>query len=195
MIPYIGDLSIADAELLRELAGRSDHVLEFGAGASTQIFAAYSRGAVIDSVETEPEWIEKTERNIVRLCLAPRGDVAYRVRFHLYQKFLPAGPYDLVFVDGIDELRSPFAFLTWPELAVGGRMAFHDTRRTAPHGDSPTSDVQNVCALIERYSPEIARVVLNENDSNTTVVTKRAPLLVEDWNAREGRTLAQIGLE
>lgn len=192
MIDYVGDLSRRDAELLRELAQRSPRILEFGAGASTQIFAAYGRG-IVESVDTDPTWIERTKRNLTALGLiAP--NLSRPFVFHRFEQFRPTPPYDLIFVDGVDELRAAFAFLTWPALAVGGVMAFHDTRRTAPHGASLTSDVQNVCALIERHSPEIDGVVLNQHDSNTTVVTKRAPLALEDWNAIEGRTLAQIGL-
>lgn len=185
MIDYIGDVSRRDAHLLRSFAERSDRILEFGCGASTQIFAAYARG-IIESVETDPEWIEKTKRNLDALGLAG-------VVFHLYSDFRPAA-HDLIFVDGVDELRQAFALLAWPSLMVGGLMCFHDTRRTAPHGDSPTSDVQNVCAVIERHSTEIDCVVLNQYDSNITVITKREPLMCEDWNFVEGRTLEQIGI-
>ncbi|MGH6742366.1 MAG: class I SAM-dependent methyltransferase [Bradyrhizobium sp.] len=187
MIEYIGDVSREDAALLRSIAERSSRILEFGCGASTQIFRAYGAGSV-ESVETDPAWIEKTHRNLRALGLDQP------VTVHLYQTFEPAGQYDLIFVDGIDERRQEFALLTWPALTVGGAMCFHDTRRTKPHGPSPTSDVQNVCALIERHSPEIETVFVNRNNSNTTVVMKRAPLLYEDWMQTEDRTPAQMGI-
>lgn len=187
MIDYVGDVSREDAKLLRSLAERSDRILEFGCGASTQIFAAYGRG-VVHSVETHPEWIAKTRRNLASL------GIERPVHFHQVAGFQPEGQYDLVFVDSIDELRQHLALMAWPFVSVGGAMCFHDTRRTKPHGESLTSDVQNVCALIERYSPEIEFIALNEDDSNTTVVTKRAPLLYVDWMKSEERTPEQMGI-
>jgi predicted O-methyltransferase YrrM len=187
MIDYIGDVSREDAVLLRWLAEHSYQILEFGSGASTQIFAAYGAGTV-ESVETEPQWIEKTSRNLAKL------GIEKQVTFYPHESFRPTGGYDLIFVDGIDELRQSFALTTWPSLQVGGRMCFHDTRRTVPHGVSPTSDVQNVCALIERYSSEVANVALNQDESNTTVVRKRAPLPYVDWMKSEGRSPAQMGI-
>lgn len=189
MIPYVGDLSRNDAALLKELAEQAHRILEFGAGASTQIFAAYGEG-LVHSVETDPAWIRKTERNLDRLYRAIK---LRPVRFFSYV-FEPEGPYDLIFVDGVDELRQAFAVRTWPHLAVGGTMAFHDTRRRGPHGVSATSDMQNVCALVLHFLPEIDSVLVNTCESNTTLVRKRVPLLLEDWNIVEGRTPEQIGL-
>jgi len=187
MMAYIGDLSRADATLLQQLAARAARILEFGCGASTQLFAAYGQDRV-ESVETDPAWIAKTERHLAAL------PDARPVVFHRWESFRPEGPYDLIFNDGIDRLREAFAFATWPHLQVGGVCCFHDTRRTRPHGGSATTDVQNVCALVARHAAEIERVELNREASNITVVTKRAPLPYEDWNVVEGRSPAQIGL-
>lgn len=188
LIEYIGDVSRRDAELLKKLAEGSHRILEFGVGASTQIFAAYGRGTV-DAVDTSPDWIAKTKRNLARLGIGEST-----VRFHDYYEFTPAGMYDLIFVDGMNELRLPFALMMWRSLITGGRMALHDTRRTHPYGKADTSDVQHVAAILERHSTEILRVDLNQNDSNTTVIVKREPLLLEDYNAIEGRTPEQLGL-
>ncbi len=49
-------------------------------------------------------------------------------------------------------------------------------------------------AIVDRHSTEVDRVVLNQDDSNISVVTKRLPLIYEDWNQVEGRTPAQIGI-
>ena len=178
MIDYVGDVSRRDAFVLREFAESCQRILEFGAGASTQILAYYGLGTVT-SVETEPEWIEKTKRNLTRVR-ARRP-----VTFHAYSGFKPSS-YDLIFIDGVWTLREDFAMSTWPALKIGGAMLFHDTRRP--------KDVRNVCALMERYSTEIDRVVLNRSDSNITVVVKREALLLEDYNAIEGRTPEQLGL-
>lgn len=189
MIPYIGCISREDAGLLASLAERCDRILEFGSGASTQIFAEYGRGTV-ESVETDMSWVVKTKRNLAALGIkAP-------VTFHDWSSFRPHGKFDMILIDNIDELRQEAALASWPFLALGGWMCFHDTRRTAPHGPSTTTDVQNACAVVARYSQEVASVALNQNDSNTTVITKRrSPLIYVDWMVSEGRTPAQMGLE
>ena len=186
MIDYIGCVSREDAKVLRLLAEQADRLLEFGSGASTQIFRAYCPGAVY-SVETDAAWIAKTLANLRKLNLAG-------VDFRLYAEFVPMGTYDVIFVDGVDERRLEFAIAMWPYLDVDGVMAFHDTRRTKPHGLSKTSDVQNVCALLERFSTEISGVSVNDSDSNTTLVFKRRPLTYVDWQKVEGRTDAEMGL-
>jgi predicted O-methyltransferase YrrM len=186
VIPYIGCVSREDAEVLRLLAERADRILEFGSGASTQIFRAYCTGAVY-SVETDPEWIHRTLRNLHTLGLSG-------VEFQMHDCFEPSGEYGVIFIDNADELRVQSALNAWPYLAADGVMAFHDTRRTKAHGLSETSDVQNVCAIIQRFSPEIDSVTLNAMDSNTTLVCKREPLLYENWQATEGRTDAEMGL-
>lgn len=186
MIDYIGCVSREDAEVLRDLAETSVAILEFGSGASTQIFRAYSMGSVT-SIESDPAWIAKTLDNLAKLNLTG-------VVFRPYYGFEPVGEYDLIFIDNADELRLESAIKAWPHLAVDGTMAFHDTRRTEPHGRSETSDVQNVCALIERYSEEIDAVMLNACDSNTTLIVKREPLPYVNWQETEGRTDAQMGL-
>jgi predicted O-methyltransferase YrrM len=188
MIPYIGCVSREDATLLQSLAERADRILEFGSGASTQIFAEYGRGTV-DSVETDPAWVERTKRNLAIL------DIKGPVTFHDARSFKPRGAWDLIFVDCVDDMRESAALMSWPHLAVGGVICFHDTRRTVPHGTCETSDVQHVCAVVAAFSPEIASVILNQNDSNTTVITKRLPLLYENWQVSEGRTDAQMGLQ
>jgi predicted O-methyltransferase YrrM len=188
MIPYVGDISKADAELLRLLAESSTRIVEFGSGASTQVLAAYGRGTVL-SVDTEPKWIERTRSNLYLLNLS--------AEFASYEDFmhLPApAAMDLVFVDGLNELRLSFALHCWPALRVGGALCFHDTRRTEPYGKAELSDVQMVCAMIENNSREIDSVMLNQSGSNITVLRKCEPVLLEDWAKLEGRTPAQLGL-
>jgi len=187
MIPYIGDLSRADATLLAHLARDAGNILEFGVGASTQLFAAYGAQRVT-SVDTSAEWIAKTKRNLAML------GIERPVRFVLYDEFEPVERFDLVFVDGLNELRLPFAFRTWSALAPGGRMAFHDTRRSEAHGAAETSDVSNVCSVAQLHWLEIRRIDVNRWRSNTTVITKRVPLVLENWNRTEGRTPEQIGI-
>lgn len=186
MIPYVGDISRADAELLRMLALNSAAILEFGCGASTQVLAAYTAGKVI-SVDTDQSWIAKTDRNLRRLGY--RG----KVSFVTYENFESVSS-DLIFVDGLNELRLPFALKCWDDLVVGGSLCFHDTRRTEPYGKAELSDVQMVCAVIECHSREIGSVFLNKDASNITIINKRPPLLLEDWAKAEGRTPEQLGI-
>lgn len=178
MIEYVGDVSRRDALVLREFAESSQRILEFGAGASTQILASYGLGSVT-SVETDPAWVAKTERNLAKL--RARQPVTFRP----YKDFRPER-YDLIFVDGRWDLRAEFAAATWPALIIGRAMLFHDTRRE--------KDVRYLCRFIEAHATEIDRVVLNRGNSNITVVVKREPLLLEDYNAIEGRTTEQLGI-
>lgn len=199
MIPYIGCVSREDAEVLKMLAECSQSILEFGAGASTQIFAAYGKRSV-DTVESDSTWIEKTRETIERLSFVEGCSFPAIVTYHHQPRcnelwLWDLGFYDLIFIDCADDLRLPWALASWQFLSVGGTMAFHDTRRTQPHGLAPFSDIQNVCQLLAKYSTEIDGVTLNAGDSNTTLVVKRLPLLYENWQVAEGRTDAQMGLE
>lgn len=188
MIPYIGCVSKEDAHLLARLAAESHRILEFGSGASTQIFAAYTPGHVY-SVETDDAWIVKTRGHLDGF------GTTEKVSFHRAEAFEPGGQYDLVFVDGIDDDRLVRALSAWKCVAWRGVMAFHDTRRTEPHGASERSDIANVASLLQWHSTEIDRIDVNAEDSNTTLVYKRvAPLLYVDWQVTEGRTDAQMGL-
>lgn len=185
MIDYVGDLSRNDAALLRDLGSESTCALEFGAGASTQILAHYC--GKVDCVETDARWIDKTAARLAALGIADR------VAFHPFGQ-MPIKAYDIIFVDGADELRRRFALMAWECLALDGLMIFHDTRRTTTHGMSGTTDMQNALAVIALNAFEISRVEFNWQDSNCTVIWKREPLPYVDWNIAEGRSLAQIGL-
>jgi predicted O-methyltransferase YrrM len=187
MIPYIGDVSRADAELLRKLAERAPRILEFGSGASTQIFAAYGIGTVV-SVETDDAWILKTRENLCAL-----GIPLHRVSFRRYGEQI-GGEFDMIFVDGIDELRLPFALEMWQRLAIDGAMCLHDTRRSKPHGKAKLTDAQNACAIVEKHFLEIECVEVNRDGSNITAIWKREPVEYVHWGKAEGRTPQQMGL-
>jgi hypothetical protein len=177
MIFYIGDISKADAKVLKELAGDYKSILEFGCGASTQVLAAYCKGR-FRSIDTEPIWIERTKRNLGLL------NITKEVEFFEYGKD-PAGVYDFIFVDGLPELRLPFALERWDMLIDGGVMALHDTRRS--------SDFKNACELMTSKHAEILCADFNWNGSNITVIRKQTPLYYEDWNQKEGRLTWQFG--
>jgi predicted O-methyltransferase YrrM len=181
---YIGDISREDAQLLARFAAGARRILEFGAGASTQVLAQSApEGAEIVTVETDGRWIERTRRNLKLLGLTRE------VKFVAYRGFWRAlqGPFDFVFDDGVDKRRGEFAERAWPLLAVGGAMLFHDTRRAA--------DARTALRHAERFFLQVESVQLNAEGSNITVVRKQAPLQYVDWNVAERRARWEYGHE
>ena len=182
MINYIGDISKEDAEVLRLLAESSNSILEFGVGASTQVLSAYCKMPII-TLETTPEWIDRTAKNIELLGIknAPI--------FHSYYSYLSflqnPSEFDMIFDDGIDELRRVFAIGMWPSLKIGGILAMHDTRRL--------QDIQNVCAVIENFGNEIEKVLFNYLHSNITLIYKKEYEPFENWQITEKKEPWQLG--
>lgn len=174
MIEYRGDISRQDAQLLVEYASSSNRILEFGPGASTQVMAwAASSDAELVSVETDPWWIKRTQKNLADL------GIFRPVEFLLYGTE-PAGEFDLIFVDGADDKRLEFASVMWPKLeANGGCMLFHDTRRG--------NDLAAALQMALSFLGEVRRISINEGESNITVVEKRPRLDYVNWNIVEGR--------
>jgi len=176
-ISFIGDLSIKDAEILEAWGRRSQSVLEFGSGGSTQIFDQC--GCKVISVETAPEWIEKT-----------RQRVSDRVAFTDYKtEFLEL--FDLIFVDGVDHLRRDFGIKTWQYLKIGGVMIFHDTRRVV--------DFENALATASKHYLEIWHIEVNARmfgvSSNCTVLHKKESEPYVNWTVMEGKTREAYGYE
>lgn len=176
-VKYVGDLSKADASLLAYYGWKSESILEFGAGASTQIFAQCNPKRFV-SVETDDSWIDRTRQNLETLGIADR------VTFNNYEN-VPNGTYDLIFVDGVWEKRQNFALQTWTMLSDDGVMIFHDTRRWY--------DAANVGVILKTYHEQIAQILVNHavddeiGPSNCTVIRKRPTLVYEDWNQAEGK--------
>jgi predicted O-methyltransferase YrrM len=181
---YIGDISREDAQLLSRFAADALRMLEFGAGASTQVLAQSApESAEIVTVETDAAWIERTRRNLRLL------GVTREVRFVPYRGFWREmqGPFDFIFDDGIDKRRGEFAERAWPLLAVGGAMLFHDTRRP--------DDARIALRHVERFFLEVESVQLNAEGSNITIVRKQMPLQYADWNVVERRARWEYGHE
>jgi hypothetical protein len=165
---YIGDLSRNDAALLHDLARRAQTILEFGAGASTQIIArACDANAVITTLETDAEWIEKTRTNLRRL------NITKQVEFVPYKEWV-RNPGSRIY-----KLRLEFALRAWPLLRVGGLLLLHDTRRR--------KDFENVLRFVSKAYLEVASVQFNASSSNLTLITKKTAEPWEDWNLAEGR--------
>lgn len=175
---FIGDLSHEDAVVLEFYGLVSPRILEFGAGGSTQIFAQCMPEVLI-SVETSQEWIDKTKRNIERF--RPCTDPVF-VQYGSH----PRHEYDLIFVDGVWDLRRDFAQSTWPLLRVGGQMIFHDTRRWF--------DAENALLTAKVYFDEVDTIHMNTDNSNCTVLTKRDKIEYVNWNESEGKPAWMYGI-
>lgn len=176
-VPFVGDLSTQDAAALTTMARRA-HVLEFGCGGSTQIFAAVAASVV--SVETDPGWIAKTQRNLVRLGFAENA-----VTFRGYDE--PYGsdhPFELVFVDGDPSRREAFALGAFAHLAQDGLMVFHDSRSV---------ERATVFRVAATFMHMVGELLLDVAGSNLAVIRKRTMPPYEDWNAAEGRAHWEYG--
>ena len=181
MINYIGDISIADAQVLMKFAEVSTSILEFGVGGSTQILQEYRPGiSEMLSVDTSQEWIERTQDNLARLKI-PRVH-----QMLLYKDWQPSGEYDLIFDDGVDDLRLQFALSTFPLLKIGGYLLMHDTRRYR--------DMRNFAEVMTHFGNNIDLVQLNLQGSNISVMRKKAHEPYINWQETEGKQPWQYGL-
>jgi hypothetical protein len=194
---YIGDLSKYDYEILKKISLESNNILEFGVGASTQILRNFSNGN-LTSIETSSFWIDMTKKNLKYL------NIEKDINFLLYEDFNPKSEkYDFIFNDGVESLRNEFAIRAWPNLNVGGIIAYHDTRRK--------KDVENVIELINNFKYEIDSVSFNKDNSNITLIKKKIKddviynndinfqnILNEsryyDWNDAEHKTRLKYGI-
>lgn len=184
MINYIGDLSKADAFLLKCMAEDADNIMEFGVGASTQILSYYSRSQKpIICIETDMSWVRATQNNFKIL------GIENIPRFYTYGVSLIGlcADLDFVFDDGVDHLRTSFAQAVWPHIKVGGYLAFHDTRRAV--------DFKNVLQILEQFASQIDLVQFNANHSNITLVRKKEAEPYDNWQISENKTRWQLGWE
>jgi predicted O-methyltransferase YrrM len=190
MKKFVGDLSREDAELLERYASTARRVLEFGVGGSTQIIAqSVPAGATFVSLDTDPAWIAVTRDRLGKL------GVADRCRFLPHDEaWLPAvtaasPSFDLIFDDGVDHLRRPFALESWPLLEPGGFMLFHDTRRFG--------DVVNVAWVMQTYFTEVEDVYVNQRvggvASNVSIIKKKVAEPYVNWNQSEDKPLWMYG--
>ena len=181
---FIGDLSLQDADVISEYASKSKSILEFGVGGSTQLLAQ-SNADLIISVETSTDWIELTKKRLNQIDnTRPVQIMDYTTKFDT--------KFDLIFVDGVDNLRRQFAIETWQYLNTDGVMLFHDTRRL--------QDFQNAVSVAEQYFLEISKISVNVNasdgvSSNITVLHKKQHVPYINWNLSEGKPLWAYALQ
>lgn len=179
MIPYIGDISINDSRVLREMAETHNNILEFGCGASTQVLSSYSKHKIL-SVDTSQEWVDKTKNNIGLLEIENMPIFKIHASSSIYE-----GVYDFVFNDGVDSLRKDFALKIWGNIRIGGILAFHDTRRW--------QDAKTVCNVLEQIYESVDNVIFNYNHSNITLVYKKEKEPYDNWQITENKEQWQIG--
>lgn len=183
MLRYIGDISAADAEVLADLAEDSTSILEFGCGASTQVMAHYKGIGLMVSVDTDQGWIEKTKGNLKILGI--QDEVGFSDYYKFMDERTPKGPFDFIFVDGVDALRREFAIKIWPYLQVDGTMAFHDTRRA--------HDFRNVLEVLANFQNEVGMVSFNYDGSNITLIQKKELEPYDNWQITENKQPWQLG--
>lgn len=177
-IKFLGDLSLEDGDVLARYAKQSNKILEFGCGGSTHIFSQ-SGASLVVSVDTSSDWINRTKLRLIDL---PNKTVPY---FWDYDGFFSQGMgifYDLIFVDGVDNLRRDFAIRTWDLLSPDGVMIFHDTRRFV--------DAQNAAWIYQLHSNSIKLIEVNcpgSNgiSSNITVIHKKPHEGYVNWHEVE----------
>lgn len=175
---FVGDLSREDAAVLEGLGRISNHILEFGAGGSTQIFAQCQPKS-LTVVETAEYWLKLTAYRIDQFPSVTKPDW---VKYGDW----PEKSYDLIFVDGIDSLRKEFAFRSWRSLANNGFLVFHDTRREP--------DISIVSAFAAANWNEISLISPNYHNSNCTVIIKKPFAPYVNWQEVEGKEPHEYGL-
>lgn len=181
-IKFIGDLSLQDADILAYYGSVSKSILEFGCGGSTQIFSQICKD--VTSVETDQKWIDVTKKRISKI------ENSYSVEFKKYSNIPTDQTFDLIFVDGVDNLRRQFAIDTWKYLNIGGVMIFHDTRRF--------QDFQNAAWVAQLYHNEIEDIKINAkatdlNSSNITIIRKKKLEEYVNWNHSENKPMWAYG--
>lgn len=169
---YIGDLSRQDVDVLIKYSKDKD-VLEFGVGASTQVFLQTPVRTLI-SLETEQKWIDITIQNIRELNILGAPDLRL-----WNNKESISGEFDIIFNDGVKDLRLEFAFWSWSLLKVGGYLICHDSRRD--------KDRDNVLEILKNFWYEIESITVSEQNSNVTIIKKCTPVIYKNWNIEENK--------
>lgn len=182
---YVGDLSRGDAVHLAALARGARRILEYGVGASTQVFAQVADPAVeIIGLDRSDYWLERTRVLLDELAPGRPVHLERFERLSVLDRFAD-GAFDLIFDDGEDDLRLEFGLAAWRLLPVGGRLVLHDTRRRR--------DIANALALAHRFFREVERVDINPGDTNLVILHKSAEKVYANWNRTEGRASWEVG--
>lgn len=173
---YIGSLSVQDAIILYELSQNKNKILEFGSGASTQIFAQQNTNNYICSIDTKKEWLNVT-KDFIKNELLINKDIdflEYKNKETIKEKF------DLIYNDGFAPKRLDFALWSWNKLSSNkGLYLLHDGKRPG--------EINILCTLLNKYSNEISNIKVNPNKSNIICIEKKMPEPYQNWNEVEKR--------
>ena len=179
---FIGDLSLQDADVLVNYGKRSAKILEFGVGGSTQLLAQ-CKPEELFSVETDFAWVNLTRTRLDKI--EDKKDPVF-LNYDQIASITNVHKFDLIFVDGVDNLRRDFAIKTWASLKDDGVMIFHDTRRH--------QDFQNAAWVAQLYFNELEWIDVNcrasdFKSSNMTVLCKKPHEPYVNWNHAEDKPL------
>lgn len=180
----IGDLSKADKEQLKRLAETHSRIMEAGVGASTQILTHFTKGKVT-AYDTSKEWLSR-----IRDTVFPKVGVKGECSFRYYDAGTTklTGKYDMVFVDIEWVFRLEFALKAWPLIVPGGKLVFHDARRS--------KDIGNALQFAAVKYRELESVEVCPGESNLILFTKRDKRIdFVNWHESEGMTDEQLGID
>ncbi len=181
---FIGDLSDQDVAVLGRAALTATWLLEFGCGGSTQVLANYSRPQTyFFSVDTEQAWIDRTRENCRRLGIRRQFGVNYLLWDATQPPPIPRRAFDLIFIDGLRDLRLPFARAAWGNLADGGTLYWHDCRRE--------KDLREIGMFVQEHVAAVQSLQVAVEESNLAAITKRTYLPLQDWH--QGKELWELG--
>ena len=182
-IKFIGDLSKQDVTVLIKYIRNASNILEFGVGGSTQIICKKkNKLSCFISLDTSQKWIDRTISNLQLFSIEPD------VTFYLYENWeqsIDGKKFDLIFDDGVPELREDFALRAWQYLNINGSLLIHDTR-TAEY-------IPIVATIFNAYYLEIDSILVNTHHSNITVITKKANEPYSNWNIDERKKPWEYG--
>lgn len=166
-----GDLSRQDVVTLCAECDNKK-VVEFGMGGSTLLLARCASELV--SCETHPNWFEVTHNRLKQI-----KDKTNNIELHKNIDSVNMNKmYDVVFVDGVDNMRLPFAnkFINNTK-----KIIFHDSRRL--------NDFDLALQFMRTHYQRILEAKFHANNSNLIIITLNDhPVVWENWNETERRT-------
>lgn len=175
-IKWVGNLSLEDADVLAMLSKDKD-VFEHGCGGSTLIFSQTAKSVSV--FELDPGWRAITDDRLKKLG---RSDKVHWI----WLKDLNPNSVDLIFIDGFAKSheRLKVANEVWSSLRIGGKLVFHDTRRSAYFDEAATFLSTHFWHI---STVDVNAPASNGKPSNLTVLTKKPALIYEDWELVEGK--------
>ena len=186
-----GDLSRADTVVLTQLC-RGKHVVEFGVGGSTLLFAQIAKSVI--SFDTSEEWIQRVTDRLLELpdkSCEPAMFCIEKTRDGSAAHGLST-TCDVLFDDGWSMLRAPFLLEFWQDIRECAIL--HDTRLTYAgnilkvfiDAYDPKADKEPYPCGFNPYLGTLQSIEWNYLESNMAVLRKRNCFLSwENWKINE----------